>query len=111
MQLLRSSDATFESPGALKVVVRDIDEDAPEIFGPFAIESDTRTRLSADLVPGSEFLVDVSACISVDDCTEATRLARGCSDVERVTNSDPFSLTISLSDPDSDVARACPPAF
>lgn len=109
LQLLRDADATFDSPAALKIVVRNTAADDPEVFGPFDLERDGRTRLSADLPQGARYTVDVSACASLADCDDDIRLARGCSGVETVDSTDAQSLTITLYDEGTPEARACPP--
>lgn len=111
LQLLRDAGANFDSPSALKVVIRNTSADQPEVFGPFDLERDGRTRLSADLPQGARYTVDVSACASLSDCEDDIRLARGCSGVESVDSSDAQLVTIRLFDEGTPEARSCPPSL
>lgn len=69
----------FSDVNALRIIVRDLSEDTPNVFGPFELNREQPTRLSTDIPPGNTFYVDVWGCLSVDSCMIQDVLARGCS--------------------------------
>jgi hypothetical protein len=71
----------YDDVNALRVMVRDLEEEKPEIYGPFALDREQQTRLSTSVPPGHDFYVDVWACPTIDSCAPIDVLARGCSDV------------------------------
>ena len=79
--VVKKADTTdaFNDVNALRVLVRDIEEEAPHVFGPFELDREQNVRLSTDIPPGNEFYVDVWACQSVDNCAPIDVVARGCS--------------------------------
>ena len=107
--LSRAEGATFDRPGALKVIVRDTSVDEPEIFGPFAVEREESSRLAAEVAPGSDFYVDVWACPAVDACGPTDVLGRGCTSVVRVP-AGAQSAAVDIPIHDADVGNdRCPP--
>ena len=71
----------FSDVNALRVIIRDLAEEEPEIYGPFPLDRENKTRLSTEIPPGHEFYVDVWACPSIDNCAPSVVLARGCSEI------------------------------
>ena len=109
--MLRPGDGVELEPiDALKLIVRDLGEEAPEVFGPFALERDRPHRLPALVPPEHDFYIDVWGCPSADFCGPTALSARGCSDIERIPpGSQDRILTIELFPPDHARAADCPP--
>lgn len=111
--VLRPGEGTeLGAVGALKLIVRDVATESPEVFGPFAIGRERPTRLPALVVPGADFYLDVWGCRSVDDCDPADLAARGCSGIESVPEgSKDRVIAVEMLPPDDARAGACPPAL
>lgn len=92
---------------ALRFLVRELDADAPEVFGPIPLDREQPLRLAAEVTPSSPFYIDVWACPDVESCAPADVIARGCTPVLEVEGDTSLSLTLYAS---SDARAAeCPP--
>lgn len=107
IDLVRGEGAALENLGALRFVVRNLEEDAPEVYGPIALEGDRRYRLAATVTPGVDFYVDVLGCTSATTCDGEAYVARGCTSVLNISTD--TAVTIALFDREQPDAAACPP--
>ena len=107
IELVRGDGASLDGLGALRFVVRDLDADAPEVYGPISLEGDRRYRLTATVTPGVDFYVDVLGCTSADACDGDAFIARGCTSVLSIATD--TAVTIALFDREQPDADACPP--
>ncbi len=80
--LVRAEDLAA-TPPFVKLLIRQLDEDQADVFGPFEVHSFPDEQL-APVPPGSPFYVDVVGCQTgaAEECADTTSfVARGCSDV------------------------------
>lgn len=101
---------TLDGVKALQVLVRNLDEEAPEVFGPIPLERKRQPRLAALVPPGADFYVDVWACPMEAACAPDDLLARGCSSIENLPpGTRDAVIAIELYPMDDARAEACPP--
>jgi len=108
LTLQRGANATLSDVTTLRFIVRELDADAPEVFGPVEIDRTRPMRLSAQVTPGSDFYVDVWGCESVERCVPEAVLARGCTEVLNI--SEDTAIEIELFDVGAPELDACPPS-
>ena len=110
LDLQAADGADLSNVNALRVIVRDLSADAPEVFGPFAIDREARQRLAASVEPGRDFYVDVWGCPRVEDCAPMDMIARGCTPIVKIPEGQSqANTTIVLDDQGLDDDGPCPP--
>ena len=108
--LQAAPDASLNGLSDLKVIVRELSSETPEIFGPFPIDRSQQETLGAAVQPNSDFYIDVWGCPSGSECLPTDVVARGCSPVTRFSEAEsPAVVAITLYDPLQEEAALCPP--
>lgn len=80
--LVRAGDLNA-TPPYVKLLIRQIDEAQPDVFGPFDVRTFPDEQV-APVPPDSPFYIDVIGCQTdaSEECQDATSfVARGCTDV------------------------------
>jgi hypothetical protein len=107
INLVRGQGATLEGVTALRFIVRDLNAEVPEVFGPVEIDREQPMRLSATVTPGSPFYVDIWGCETVNRCVPQAVLARGCTPVLNVAGD--TTLDLPMFDVGDSALDECPP--
>lgn len=95
---------------ALRITVRDLTLEEPEIFGPYEIDRDAPQRLAATVEPGNDFYVDVWGCESTARCAPTELVGRGCTDILNLApGTTDTVVTVTLDESENVPATRCPP--
>jgi len=81
LALESAAGADLSTVAALRVTVRDLTKEEPEIFGPFEIDRSEPERLACMVEPGNDFYVDVWGCVSTARCAPTEIVGRGCTEI------------------------------
>jgi hypothetical protein len=103
-----AAGADLAGLAALKVVVRNVEVDVPDVFGPFPV--DGREHLLPATVPANTFFyVDVWGCAD-DACAADALVGRGCNQVLlRLEEGLVGVLNLDIFSADQAEFAACPP--
>jgi hypothetical protein len=102
--------ADLSTMTALRITVRDLTKEEPEIFGPFEIDRADPERLATTIEPGNDFYIDVWGCESTARCAPTEVVARGCTAILNVApGTTDTVVTVTLDESENVPATRCPP--
>lgn len=107
--LVRASDLNA-TPPFVKLLIRQLDEQQPDVFGPFDVRTFPDEQL-APVPPESAFYIDVIGCQTdaAEECQETTSfVARGCTDIMTLQRDSVVEVEVQMHSA-AEGATICPP--
>ncbi len=107
--LVRASDLNA-TPPFVKLLIRQLDEQQPDVFGPFDVRTVPDEQL-APVPPESRFYIDVIGCQTdaAEECQATTSfVARGCTDVMTLERDSVVEVEVQMHSA-AEGATICPP--